>query len=105
MVERITSPVCLTCDGNCCKRIAIQIAPGKNMREMLEVHYGRPVELLRMKLLHTCPHLTEDGLCDLWHEDPEQDRRPTLCKTYTCEKIDNPGLLIIPVAETDDFKL
>jgi len=60
--------------------------------------------MLRFKLLHTCPHLTEQGLCDLWREDPAEDHRPDLCKTYTCEKMENPGLLIIPVAQVEDFE-
>jgi len=104
MVERITSPACLGCDGYCCHKISVQIEPGKRLRELLEVHYGRPVEMMRFKLLHSCPHLTDEGLCDIWHEDPEQDKRPDLCKTYTCEKMENPGLLIVPVAQVADFE-
>jgi len=105
MVERKTSPACLHCGGDCCKKLAVQVHVGGNMKEMLFAHYGRDVEVLRFKLRHTCPHLTDDGLCELWHEDPEQDNRPVLCKTYMCEKADNPGLMIIPVEQVLDFEL
>lgn len=99
MVERKTSRACLACEAECCRKLAVQMQVGPQMRELLAAHYGREVDNLRVKVLHDCPHLTANNLCDLWHEDPEQDHRPELCKIFFCEKAENPGLLILPVRE------
>ena len=98
MVERNISPVCLDCNGDCCKAINLIIKPAPRMKQLLGIHYGRDpesIEQVQVSLHHVCPHLLENGRCALWHEDPEQDQRPEYCQSYLCDKALNPGVLIV----------
>lgn len=54
------------------------------MQELLRVHYGTEIKEVKFMLHHRCPHLTEEGRCDLWNEDPELDTRPEFCKNFLC---------------------
>ena len=97
MVRRI-SDVCQSCDGDCCKALNIISRPGDKMRALLGLHYGREpesIERVQIRIYHRCPHLMEDGKCDLWHEDPAQDQRPPYCQEYLCDMALNPGVLIV----------
>lgn len=98
MVNRNISPICLNCDGRCCKAIDLIIRPAPKMKELIGIHYGRDpetIETIQIGLHHICPHLQDDGLCALWDEDPEKDRRPEYCQEYLCEKAQNPGVVIV----------
>jgi len=102
VVKRNISPVCETCDGDCCKAINLMIKPAPLMQQLLGVHYGRDpesIEMVQVGLKHRCPHLMDNGKCELWHEDPEQDQRPEYCQMYLCDKAKNPGVLIVEVEE------
>jgi len=88
--ERVLSDYCVAmCDGRCCRRIGLRIRPQGMMKELIKTHYGTQIDEVRITLHHRCPHLTDDGLCDLWNEDPELDERPDFCKNFLCVKARN----------------
>lgn len=107
MVERVAvekrpiSSACLTCGAECCHKWSFQARVGGRLRELLEMHYGRAIETVRFKVYHKCEHVTADGLCDLWKADPAEDTRPAICQEFSCEKMDDPGLLILPLTGVD----
>jgi len=77
---------CKACGGQCCKHFSIIARPGELMRGLLGVHYGCEVKEIKFEIRHTCPHLRDDGLCELWNEDPEKDNRPDFCKNFLCDR-------------------
>jgi len=82
---RVTTDYCTQCcDAECCRKIGFIVKPQGAMADLVRVHYGTEIKEIKFVIHHTCPHLTEDNLCDLWHEDPEKDRRPEYCKNYLC---------------------
>ena len=89
--------VCQACQ-RCCRQLAIGLPLGDKMAELFNAHYERDVDKARFVIHHKCAHLTDDGLCDLWHEDEAQDRRPQICKEFMCEKAENPDLIVLDVS-------
>ena len=101
MVEdRQLSDICTNCPGMCCQAIKLNVKPGDKMRQLLGVHYGRnpdSIEVVQVQLHHRCPHQDDNGKCDLWRENPEEDQRPPYCQEYLCDMALNPGVLIVEV--------
>mgnify|MGYP006287107247 CR=1 FL=1 len=99
--HRQISEFCKACGGQCCKHFSIISRPGELMRGLLEVHLGYPkgsIRGIKFHVRHICPHLDEEGLCDLWHEDEEKDERPDFCKNFLCSRAKN-GLIVIEAGD------
>lgn len=92
--EKIVDDFCLACGGKCCKHFTIIAKPGEMMRGLLGAHYGTEVQEVKFHVKHVCPHLSDDGLCDLWNEDAELDTRPDFCKNFLCDRARSRTILV-----------
>lgn len=64
---------CQRC-GDCCRQFSVVVS-GK----IVETHYGEPK--VRVMIKHTCRHLKDGNVCEIY------DKRPDPCRAYECEKV------------------
>jgi len=82
--ERVISDYCSICPGRCCTHLDFKVRVSARNRELLAAHYGTEIQELSFKVHHRCPHLLDDGRCDLWRADPAEDKRPAVCQNTLC---------------------
>ena len=73
---------CIQC-GNCCKKINLNLILPDKIREMLGMHFNRPVDSLALTMQHQCAQLEEiepgKYKCKVY------DNRPELCERFICD--------------------
>jgi Fe-S-cluster containining protein len=87
---------CIAC-GDCCRHLNLSFTVDKKMRELLQTHYGKKVDIFYFRLRHKCIHLGDDNLCRIY-DSPE---RPEFCHEYLCKgaKGEQPHSLSIHVED------
>jgi len=64
---------------SCCEFL-IGIRLNGDTKELIEAHYGREIDILRLKVGHVCSQLEgETGLCRRYLD------RPKMCADYECK--------------------
>ena len=84
-------PACEDCWGRCCHYMTINITLGKDMAELLSVHYDRKITKLSVRIDHKCKELDEDNLCKLFGS-PD---RPNVCDKWICPERIQPHVLYV----------
>jgi len=73
---------CIRC-GNCCKEFDLRIIPPKEVLELLEAHYERPIDHIWLTVAHECSKLVKDGpgkyKCKIYK------KRPWMCEQHECD--------------------
>lgn len=82
---------CKECNAHCCRSVAINLNVGKDMRELLEAHYGREIDTLKVKISHDCMHITEDYKCGIYED------RPKICRNFVCPEMRRPNVLNLEI--------